>query len=363
MLLIAPTVARADVILPVDRAFTIDALIDRSAPGQDLTIWYREIGSADSTNDIRYAYNAWICTSATDDQFGRCTTTVTRGGATGESAIELRFVESKTKAVTTLRVMATKPLYGLKNNSWYTGNTWAMGVSTDITTYYDGVGINARIPADELKKFPSGGKWVATLKIKQMQRVSASEINYLSTFTAKITIDVTDKNNIQVYLPEFPTATPRVDLNLRLSGAGAKTTLSGRSNLDMCLYDGYNSESTWFDVSASDDKTITGRDANSYSVLSDGADGSDATKRIDYNVNLNYNGTNLPLPNGKTIRLEGVNNSEGRTVMLRGIPIPVVCTPTPLTLTTPSFGALAKQAGQYRGNLRITFSPSAANLN
>ncbi len=177
-------------------------------------------------------------------------------------------------------------------------------------------------------------------------------------FTAKIALNVTDKNNIQIYLPEFGNVTPQVDLRLRQIPGGKWT--SDVSSINMCLYDGYNSQSTWFDVTASDGLSIGDRDPGIYSVLHENDRSGERSKRIDYRVSLGFNNQKIQLANGQTMRLSGVNNSPGRSVTLPNIPVPVICTPAPLMLDTPEFDA--KQAGRYSGNLRITFSPSSANL-
>ncbi|WP_321852730.1 CfaE/CblD family pilus tip adhesin, partial [Burkholderia diffusa] len=138
--------------------------------------------------------------------------------------------------------------------------------------------------------------------------------------------------------------------------------MSGASNVDMCLYDGYNSQSTWLDVSASDGLTIDRRDKGQYSVLLDKDKSGAYESRIDYNVSLTYAGKKIALPNNETVRLQGVNNSAGRSVSLPGISVPVVCTPTPLTLETPEFQSVWKRPGKYSNKLTITFTPSSASL-
>lgn len=130
----------------------------------------------------------------------------------------------------------------------------------------------------------------------------------------------------------------------------------------MCLYDGYNSHSTWFDVSASDGLLIDRRESGSYSVLLDVDKSGVYASRIDYNASLTYGGMKIDLPNNEVIRLPSVNNSEGRMVTLPGIPVPVVCTPTPLTLETPEVQSAFKRPGRYSNKLTITFSPSSTSL-
>lgn len=130
----------------------------------------------------------------------------------------------------------------------------------------------------------------------------------------------------------------------------------------MCLYDGYNAQSTWFDVSASDGLSIDRRNKGSYSVLLDKDRSGDYASRIDYNASLTYAGKKIALPNNETVRLQGVNNSAGRSVSLPGISVPVVCTPTPLALETPAVQSAFKRPGKYSNKLTITFTPSSASL-
>ncbi|WP_311767452.1 CfaE/CblD family pilus tip adhesin [Burkholderia cepacia] len=42
--------------------------------------------------------------------------------------------------------------------------------------------------------------------------------------------------------------------------------------------------------------------------------------------------------------------------------MPVVCTPTPLTLETPEFQWVWKRPGTYSSKLTITFTPPSASL-
>ncbi|WP_325089291.1 CfaE/CblD family pilus tip adhesin [Burkholderia contaminans] len=227
------------------------------------------------------------------------------------------------------------------------------------TIGWDGRALFVKIPAAELKKLPSGGTWKGILQLN-LRMWSSGPAPMLGIFRAAITLNTADKNNIQVYLPEFASATPIVDLKLRKLPNGSR--MSGTSNVDMCLYDGYNSQSTWFDVSASDGLTIDRRDKGQYSVLLDSDKSGAYESRVDYTVSLTYAGKKIALPNNETVRLQGVNNSAGRSVTLPGISVPVVCTPTPLTLETPEFQSVWKRPGTYSNKLTITFTPSSASL-
>lgn len=166
---------------------------------------------------------------------------------------------------------------------------------------------------------------------------------------------------MQIFLPEYNTTTPTVDLGLvgQVSRAGRTT---GRRNIDMCLYDGFGSNSSWFDVTIKDDQSVPQRAPGSFSVIRDGTSGQTPQERIDYGVTYLLNGQRMSLNNGDMVRLPGGNNTEVRPVYLPNIPVPVLCKPMPLTLETPEFNAKDKQAGSYTGKLRIIFSPSAQSL-
>ncbi|EDM3692493.1 hypothetical protein CSM81_23580 [Salmonella enterica subsp. enterica serovar Infantis] len=92
----------------------------------------------------------------------------------------------------------------------------------------------------------------------------------MSTFSADITLDMTDRNHGAIYLPTFGNATPRVDLNLRTKPLSTAPggEVSGQAAIDVCLYDGYNSNNNWLKVTLSDLRNIPGRQADIFSVMS-----------------------------------------------------------------------------------------------
>ncbi len=73
-------------------------------------------------------------------------------------------------------------------------------------------------------------------------------------------------------------------------------------------------------------------------------------------------GKKIDLPNNETVRLQGVNNSAGRSESPPGISMPVVCTPPPLPDETPEFQSVWKRPGKYSNKLTIMFTPSSTSL-
>ncbi|MCA8352495.1 CfaE/CblD family pilus tip adhesin [Burkholderia cepacia] len=357
---------------PANRNDTVGATLDRGAPTADVMVFNGASGGYDTTNYAKWGRNSWTCQSSTATATGACATEpiwIVEGDST---SIRLSFKEETTGATAVLNLHGQN---GYSRHLDCSGNAIPESVSVGRgpiemaqsavltscpTRGWDGRKLFVKIPSAELKKLPSGGTWKANLQLNLRQWDVGGVNPKIATFKASIRLDVTDKNNIQVYLPEFTSATPTVDLKLRKLPNGSR--MSGTSNVDMCLYDGYNSQSTWFDVSASDGLTVDRRDKGQYSVLLDKDKSSAYESRIDYNVSLTYAGKNIVLPNNETVRLQGVNNSAGRSVSLPGISVPVICTPTPLTLETPEFQSVWKRPGKYSNKLTITFTPSSASL-
>lgn len=356
--------ALAQVVVPGDAAFASTIQYDRATPPADHYFWRNLLlGSNNTGSGPVYGGLSLLCLSNTDSRNGRCSTVIT--GQFGTSTIPLRFTErrSRLSVELNLRGYNRRNFPGSICGAWSPSHLLSSNIATlcEDRTISIGTDSSLWIPQSELAKIPSGGIWDAQLIMRL--RYSSST---MWTYTADITLDVTDKNNIAVYLPAFGNATPLVDLNLRtqpLAGS-AGGQVSGRANLDMCLYDGHNANSTWYEVRVSDTlPAIPGRPVDHFSVLRDVGGGvTDARNRVDYGVTMQYNGASLTLRNNEMLRLTGVDSAQIRAVSLPGIPFPVVCTPTPMTLTTPAFHQIDKISGRYSGTLRVEFTPSAEML-
>ncbi|KAB0686228.1 CfaE/CblD family pilus tip adhesin [Burkholderia territorii] len=364
--------ASAALQAPANRNDTVEATMDRGTTQAEVKIFDKASGGYDTSDAPKWGRNSWTCASTTDSATGACPTDPVWSTSGNSTAIKLKFTEEKTGATAVLNLDGAYVLTGhldcdgnvvseVRSEHSFPIQTAIFGprfCESGRKVTNDGKALDVTIPTDELKKIPTGGIWKGNLLLNLRQW--GGKHPKIAVFKAAIKLNVTDKNNIQIYLPEFTNATPVVDLKLRTLPNGSR--LSGTSNVDMCLYDGYNSQSTWFDVTASDGLTIDRRDQGSYSVLLESDKSGAYASRVDYNVSLTYAGKKIALPNNETVRLQGVNNSAGRTVSLPGIAVPVVCTPTPLTLETPEFQSAWKRPGKYSNKLTITFTPSSASL-
>ncbi|WP_249263904.1 CfaE/CblD family pilus tip adhesin, partial [Salmonella enterica] len=203
----------------------------------------------------------------------------------------------------------------------------------------DHVIIKTWILREELKKIPTTGIWTAHLQMRSLRWWNIP----IGSLVSDITLNVTDHfaENAAIYFPQFGTATPRVDLNLHRLNA---SQMSGRANLDMCLYDGgVKARSLQMKIEGSN-KSGTG-----FQVIK-----SDSADTIDYAVSMNYGGRSIPVTRGVEFSLDNVDKAATRPVLLPGQRQAVRCVPVPLTLTTQPFNIREKRSGEYQGTLTVT---------
>lgn len=378
LVLLTFEVALAVNIQPANDYQKLVYTFDRGAGNQaQYNLYIERIGAHDTetplppgqTTPIFRMLN-WQCQSPSDPAAGACR----EQNSGGITPITLRFTEKRSRLYIDLNLTGIKvALYG--ESGGMAGCYQSMGMSSvgapgacrppdgGPGVLPSGWSLNLFLPAGELNKLPTGGVWTAHLPLTM--RVWRGAGSFRAVWTTDLEFNVTDKNNIEAYLPAFGNAAALVDLNLHtqpLTTAGGQ--VSGVANLDMCLYDGYNSNSTWYDVRVSDKLSVAGRPPDVFSVLNQDAGGNstDPRNRVDYTVTMLYNGQPMTLRNGEQFRLPSVDTSLIRAVRIPNVTWPVVCTPTPLTLRTAAFNQLDKRAGRYQGVLSIVFTPSSESL-
>lgn len=320
----------------------------------DVEIWNKQKMVQDVSKEVgKWTRSYWICHSDADDQYGACATQRIDTMGVEPSTVKLRFTEARSRLSYSLELHAGRyPYFTTRVNATALNSAWRVS-GRDASPYLH---ISARIPASELKKLPVGGIWKANLKLRHMH-----DDHQVAETNAEITLHVKDTRNVQIFLPEHNTTTPTVDLGLT-GPVGPRGRTTGRRNIDMCLYDGYGSNSSLFDVMVTDGQSLPGSAPDFFSVIRDGTPGQVLEDRISYRVTYVQNGQRGTLENGRKISLKGGDSSEVRSVHLPNIAVPVLCKPMPLTLETLEFGVGAKRAGRYTGKLKIIFSPSAQSL-
>ena len=348
----------------------------------EIQLFYHEINGV-APGDITYSYDGIVCLSNTNPEYGSCVTNYSRRTVDGISNINLQLTERRSgmKANINLTGYASKyyPDISVCNIQMPPSNyidsptylysapyaiqkqkclAWDGRAATEITN--PGWALTIKIPQGQ--NLPVGGVWEGNMILKQ---VNSLGIN--ATWKAHLQFDVTDTNHIDIYFPEFGTAAPLVPLNIHPTG-GASPTPGGQdvTNLDMCLYDGFNVNSSKYEVLLEDGnhRTPAGRPMGWFSVYRDGGDENQPRDRIDYQVRMNNPETDamMDVRNGELITWNAVNTHRVRPVRLPSISYPVLCAPTPLEFRVNKFATADKNAGQYHGTLRVTFTPTTTTL-
>ncbi|EKS4680005.1 fimbrial protein TcfD [Salmonella enterica] len=299
---------------------------DISQPVENLYILHDEMIKFDVTNR-----ESLLCLSGDDPSNGACPTRSRWGDyawkEAAESAIRLMFTDLKTGKTTELA------LQGYRYSHCY-----KIFLDDSSSCQTPAGGFYLWIPASERRKLPVG-QWSAHLRM----RVEAWWHIPIGSLVSDITLNVTDHfaENAAIYFPQFGTATPRVDLNLHRINA---TQMSGRANLDMCLYDGgMKARALQIKVEGSN------KSGPGFQVIK-----NDLSDTLDYDVSMNYGGRSIPVTRGVVFSLDNVDKAATRPVVLPGQRQAVRCVPAPLTLTTHPFNIREKRSGEYQGSLTVT---------
>ena len=352
---------------PVDHYQMVTLNYDRAAPPGDHYLWNRMLHGWHEAAHTETGYKTmhFVCLSNTDPATGQCRTS--SYGETGITNVLLRFTERRSRLSVVLQVR------GYLSRRRHLGNSCGPWVQLDFLLSSTarlsfcgedeptGTASTLWIPQSELAKLPSGGVWTAQL-IMKLKRYHSQPISAANTFTVDFKLDVTDQNNMQIYLPAYGTSTPQVDLNLRtrpLSTAPGGI-VSGQSVVDACLYDGYNANSQRYEIRVTGMNPVPGMDGRYFVHHVSGGTGE--RNRIEYKVRTRTaNLGETQHVSGQAVSFTGINNAEIRAVKLPNVPFPVVCTPWPITLDAPAFNQIDKNTGQFRGELKLEFTPSTSS--
>ena len=377
--LIISQYAHADIEQPTGRETQVTEYFDKQSAPSQIDIWTNESGGHDSSKPSFWGLNTLVCKSSSDPKNGSCAT-VSMGSGTGKGTIPLRFTEKRSKLSVVLNVTNyhtdrySQTDYCNDVSTFYLPfpSTANMTCTTNDGTKYksDGTAFTAYITQTELKKIPFGGIWEASLELYLKQW---TPYKTLGNWNAKFALNMSDVSNQAIYFPSFGAgqgkdAQPHVDLNLRPLPSGDRQILgrlSGSTSLDMCLYDGYGSNSRQFQVQLSEPpeypENPEGRQAGKFSVYNDIGNRNEISNRIDYGVKMYFPESNSfqDVVNGTTYTLPNINTDDIRAVRLASnISNVVLCVPTPLQINTPAFNIVDKTNGHYTGKIRVVFTPS-----
>lgn len=369
--------ALADIEQPTGRETPVTAYFDKQSPPSQVDIWVNESGGYDSSNPDKWGLNTLVCISSSDPVHGKCITNPDGNASRGIASIPLQFIEKRSKLSAVINVSGyyTKvwiPNVGCENDT-DPRPLYSSGIQDCVDAgniHSDQNLFSVYLTQSELKKLPVGGVWEAQLSFNLKDW---AYWHVLGKWNSTITLNMSDNANQAIYFPGFgggqgQNAAPHVDLNLRPLPGGDRQVLgklSGSAALDMCLYDGYGSNSRQFQVQFSEPPEYPanpdGRKSGQFSVYNDIGDRSDTGNRLDYGVKMYFPESNTfqDVVNGEVYTLPNINTDDIRAVRLAtNIPNPVLCVPTPLQITTPAFDIVAKHNGHYTGKIRVIFTPS-----
>lgn len=310
------------------------------------------------------AYGTYTCAFADTQQ----TCTHQSGGST----ITVILKEKRSKMPHPFKIQAyMEPLYydasdpsqseycgkrALNNEGIY--SCWGTGFSFTSNSR----AITAWIPQSEMNSLPVGGIWEGQLKLKFNK--AGVVVNYL----ANITLKGKAPGKQDIYFPEFNGASPLVQLDLHPAGSVTGNSFAEDvTTLDMCLYDGYNSNSDSMTLTFSDEgKGGASRKSGYFSLYNTAMSGTDEAERIDYRVEMFNPNTKgwMSAANMSSFTIPGGTNGtdQVRPVHLPNVPYTVLCAPAPLRLIVDKFRVTDKTAGHYKGTLRVEFSPSLNSI-
>ncbi|MGE1153878.1 CfaE/CblD family pilus tip adhesin [Pseudomonas kitaguniensis] len=347
-------------IVPItNKTKSVTFNIDKGTASKDLTIWDKESGGEGSitptTQDDSNYYSrmSWLCQSKTSEITGACDNTpqFTYGPST---PISLQFIEKKTQIKKTIQLTGRNFIYSRTKPSsvWQPMNAVQGGTWLD---WMDGKKLSVFIPSSEIKKLPIGGSWEAKLILKQ----SSWDPTYqVATWTANINVNLVDSGNAQIYLPDYNTATPTIDLDLRRT----RSSLSGNVTVQACLYDGFNAQSDTYAINMSDPNS---KDGKFYINNLNPSKTSNLKTKISYKVFTSTIAAPSVISSertsGSSFIFSGVSQMTPRLTSLPNIPNPVYCSPWQFSLRVLESQPEKLENGNYSGVLRIKFSPSTSN--
>jgi len=337
---------------PVSEHRNIVMSWDRSALPGDVELWAPRTVLGYSTDaSLNYGQLHLLCKSRSDTKLGACETAAKTNLEMIESTVTVRAQEQRSGLSTEFKLRAfLDRAFSVRNCSGYWMNT-PRPISTavaDACAGYQSVGTGAAlaIRSEELSKLVAG-HWRASALLEMHSEAGGP---VLATYSFDFDFTITDRDAVAIYFPHFDEISPHVGMNLRYDPI--TQTVGGGTTVDMCLYDGLGSQAPYLGVTVRDSGSRT-PGPTGFAAWHRDSGGTGDSERLDYNVTLDYNGAPLPMRNGVEEQLTGIDTAKLKLVVLPGMSQPVFCVDTPLRLEMPRVPIAEKQAGYYRGDLKV----------
>ena len=158
-----------------------------------------------------------------------------------------------------------------------------------------------------------------------------------------ITINLTDSNNAQIYIPSSGSSTANVNLKLETYNS---QYLKGEQSIGICVYDGHDSKpGSLFDMSM----TGTINSKNEFAIVHDSGD----EIPIDMFVTFPDGGGNIILPSRSFSY--STKGHDSVVMGLPGVDTPVYCIPMDINFKVSPFLKNNKSSGVYNGSFNLKF--------
>ncbi|ODP33908.1 hypothetical protein A9762_16525 [Pandoraea sp. ISTKB] len=348
--------------VPSDRHESVSLTFDRASVPQGWE-FRRQIAAHYTPGRIEGSRTWFACRSTTDTALGACSRTPSNANNPSSTNVALRFTENRSSLAVDLHVRATKVVTVASSTCIHRlvalNSTRDFGHCTGRP--YDVARYMLTIERTELQRIPIGGIWRGRFEfdVREYQSQAPSAVH-----SYDIELNVTDRQNAQIYFPTLSNTAPRVAFDLRTRpGPGFQPVVYGGRAVDVCFYDGFGSNSAGaLRVRVADVRgNVPGRPPGQASLVLRNTNSLLPSQRIDYRVGYTYAGAHRWLTvGGPPESFTPVAQSAIRVVRLPGMPVAVACSPALLTFEVSPFLQSSKFAGGYEGRLRIEMFVDAA---
>lgn len=261
---------------------------------------------------------------------------VTQGGwqNKGETPVKVKFRSSQ--GVTKILILqGSESGYGCSGTLMHLNSPAGCNSSQSNIVF--------KINQSEIRKLDFGSIWKMEELILNICKWGNGCAGY-GKVIVNITINLTDKNNAQIYIPSSGSSTANVNLKLETYNS---QYLKGEQSIGICVYDGHDStRGSLFDMSMAG--TINSK--NEFAIVHDNGD----EIPIDMFVTFPDGEGNIILPSRSFSY--STKGHDSVVMGLPGVDTPVYCIPMDINFKVSPFLKNNKSSGVYNGSFNLKFN-------
>ncbi|QFQ77548.1 hypothetical protein F9277_09095 [Vibrio harveyi] len=263
-----------------------------------------------------------------------CPTNQGKWGAVGKTSVNVTF-RSYQGLVRHLTLMGGHYSYGCSSTTRYLNSSTACD-SNGVELVFD-------LSENEISKLAFGSVWKMDELALNICKWNISCEGF-GKVIINITINMTDKNNAQIYIPSSGSSTANVNLKLETYNS---QYLKGEQSIGICVYDGHDStRGSLFDMSM----TGTINSKNEFAIVHDNGD----EIPIDMFVTFPDGGGNIIRPSRSFSY--STKGHDSVVMGLPGVDTPVYCIPMDINFKVSPFLKNNKSSGVYNGSFNLKFN-------